>query len=235
MSALTGQPVADLLLLNDGDLTFARVRPDEAQAAALMRYGPFLPGPVSRALARLTLWHLVDDGLLAAPDVVRYVVRALEVETEASVREGLLRTAVVAAQDWASPEESVLVGDELAVACIELAARAGTAGDPATRLSALQSALAVAYRPETLARLDPLTVHDVDLRWRWLARVAASGGYDEAVVSALLERDPDPDAPFRAVAVRAARPDAESKAATWRAVFVDRSVPLQGTSLKSWM
>ncbi|MFI7589179.1 aminopeptidase N [Spongisporangium articulatum] len=223
---LVGAPVADLLLLNDGDRTFARVRPDDAWLAALLEFGARLPDPVSRALVRLTLWHLVDDGRLAAREVVRYVVGALAVETEASVREGLLRTGVAAVLDWSGPADAVAGGNELARACLDLAVRVAPT-DPATRLSALQAALAVASDADLLAELDELVGDDVDLRWRWLTRRAATGNYDEQAVADLLARDPDPDASSRAVAVRAARPEVEAKEEVWQAVIVERSVPLQ--------
>jgi len=44
-------------------------------------------------------------------------------------------------------------------------------------------------------------------------------------VAALLERDPDPDAAVRAVAVRAARPEESAKAEAWTELFERRSVP----------
>ncbi|MGZ5406023.1 MAG: ERAP1-like C-terminal domain-containing protein, partial [Nocardioides sp.] len=50
------------------------------------------------------------------------------------------------------------------------------------------------------------------------------GRYDEQVVADLLARDPDPDSAARAVAVTAARPDAEAKAEAWRQLFEVRSV-----------
>jgi aminopeptidase N len=225
--ALAGAPTAALLLLNDADLTFARVRPDEAGLAALQQHGPWLPDPVSRAVARLTLWHLVDDGLLPATDVVQYVVRALPAETEAAVREGLLRNAVTAVQDWTSGSAAVVAGRELAQACLDLVARAEREGDPAMRLSALQAALAVAYDRGILAELDDLVGSDPDLRWRWFARSASIGDYDEAAVDRALELDPDPDAPARAIGVRAARPELAAKREAWNAVFVERAVPLQ--------
>jgi aminopeptidase N len=221
---LAGAPTAALLLLNDGDLTFTRVRPDEAGRAALQQYGASLPDPVSRAVVRLTLWHLVDDGVLPATDVVRYIVRALPLETQASVREGLLRTGVAAVQDWTGSAAVVSAGKDLAGACIELAARAP---DDATRLSALQAALAVGYDRSVLAELDRLVGSDLDLRWRWLARSASIGDYDEAAVQRALAQDPDPDAIYRATAVQAARPEPEAKREAWQAIFDHRSVPIQ--------
>jgi aminopeptidase N len=67
---------------------------------------------------------------------------------------------------------------------------------------------------------------DVDLRWRVLVRKAELGGETAAEASHLLDRDPDPDARFRALTVRAAAPDAAEKAAMWQALAVDRRIPV---------
>jgi len=121
----------------------------------------------------------------------------------------------------------VAAGRELAQACLDLVARAEREGDPAMRLSALQAALAVGYDRGILAELDEVVGSDPDLRWRWLARSASIGDYDEAAVGQALELDPDPDATARAIGVRAARPEVAAKREAWNAVFVQRAVPLQ--------
>ncbi|WP_157756782.1 aminopeptidase N [Plantactinospora sp. KBS50] len=216
---LAGAPAADLLLVNDADLTFARVRPDAPTRAAMLRYGPSLPDPLSRAVTRLTLWHLVEDGLLAPDEVVRYAARALAVETDPAARAGLLGTAERAVRNWVDASAVPAVGDELAAACAALARAAGERDEPATVRAALRAALAVAYRPERLAELDELVGDDVDLRWHWLTQVAATGGYDPDAVAKLLDRDPDPDSAGRAAAVRAARPDSTAKDEVWREIF----------------
>ncbi|MFN8074285.1 MAG: aminopeptidase N [Kineosporiaceae bacterium] len=224
---LAGRPAADLLLLNDGDLTFARVRPEESSVRALLEAGETLPDPLARGISRLTLWHLVDDGLLAAPEVVGYLRRALLTETSAAAREGLLRTAVAAVLDWTAPARVAELGDALAGTLLDLAARAEEAGDATGRLSALQGAIAVARGAQRVAELERFANDSVDLRWRWLTTTAIAGALDDAALAALVEADPDPDAVHRAWVVRAARPQAEAKQEAWEALAVARRVPLQ--------
>jgi aminopeptidase N len=67
---------------------------------------------------------------------------------------------------------------------------------------------------------------DVDLQWRALGRKAELGGETAAEVRLLLDRDPDPDAWVRTLAVRAATPDAAEKRAVWQALTADRTVPV---------
>jgi aminopeptidase N len=73
--------------------------------------------------------------------------------------------------------------------------------------------------------VDAAAEQDLDLAWQVAIRRASLGRYDADAVEALLERDPDPDAPTRALAVAAARPTAEAKDEAWERVFVDRAVP----------
>ena len=59
----------------------------------------------------------------------------------------------------------------------------------------------------------------------WPRGAPRIGQYDEATVEALLERDPDPDAAIRALAVRTARPHAEAKDEAWSELFEKKNVP----------
>jgi aminopeptidase N len=63
-----------------------------------------------------------------------------------------------------------------------------------------------------------------------LVRKAQLGGDTAAEVRLLLDRDPDPDAWVRALAVRAATPDADEKKSVWQMVMVDRTVPISSVS-----
>jgi aminopeptidase N len=67
---------------------------------------------------------------------------------------------------------------------------------------------------------------EIDLHWRALIRQAELGGDTAEAARELLARDPDPDAKFRALAVRAAAPDPAEKAAVWHVLTVDRAVPI---------
>ncbi|MFG1609851.1 aminopeptidase N [Actinoplanes sp. NPDC049265] len=215
VTTLPGEPAADLILVNDDDKTFARVRPDDASLKFLLRHGSRLPDPAGRGLIRILLWHLLEDGLLPPAELIGYAAEALPVETDPIVRDDLLRTAVAAAVDWAGEP-----GDRLFTACVALASEV-----PPARTAALRAALDVARTTGQLATLEGLVGDSFDLRWRWLARAAAVGEHDPAAVERLLASDPDPDAPWSALAVRAARPDAAAKEEAWQAIFTERRVP----------
>jgi len=212
-------PDADLHLLNAGDLTFAAVRPDPGSVRTLLDRAADLPAAVDRALAVVTGFQMVCDGELAGEDLFACVLEVLRREHSHAVVEPFLNVALELAQRWTP-------SDRIAERLGQLADVAATlADDPDLTTPALRTLAAAASSEQHLARLDEAATADVDLAWRVATRRAAIGQYDEATVEGLLERDPDPDAPIRALAVRTARPHPEAKDEAWSELFEKKKVP----------
>src|SRR5262245_27176939 len=104
-------PVADLHLLNDGDLTFASVRTDERSLGVLLNDASRLPEPVNRALAVGTAWDMLFKGELSTGDFLDCVLAVLANEQSPGVVEPFFEMALKAAEQW-SP--AVLVPRRLA-------------------------------------------------------------------------------------------------------------------------
>ncbi|HET6938040.1 MAG TPA: M1 family aminopeptidase, partial [Nocardioides sp.] len=211
-------PVADLHLLNDGDLTFASVRTDERSLGVLLNEASRLPDPVNRALAVGTAWDMLFKGELSTGDLLDCVLAVLATEQSPGVVEPFFDIALKAAEQW-SP--AVLVPRRLARLADVAAARAG---ESEHRLAALHTLAAAATKSEHFDLLDAVAAEDVDLAWRVQVRHASLGRYDESAVEDLLRRDPDPDAHLRAWGVAAARPTEEAKAEAWARVWRDRTI-----------
>ncbi len=212
-------PDADLHLLNDGDLTFAAVRTDEDSLEAMLGLAPHLPDAISRAGAVSTGWDMLAKGELSTGEFLDCVLAVLEVERSPGVVEPFFLMALRAAEQW-SP--TALIPRRLA-RLAEVAARRADETDH--RTAALKTLAASAAKPEHFEILDQEAETDLDLAWRTMTRRASLGRYDADAVQALLERDPDPEAAVRALAVAAARPTAEAKEEAWARIFVDRAVP----------
>jgi aminopeptidase N len=163
---------------------------------------------------------MLVTGELAAAEAGPAVLAVLGTETSDSVIEPYLTMAGDIAELWAPEKERAALAAAVAATCRDLA------GQDGRRRVALRTFARVAAGPDELAWLRQQAGDDVDLRWRALARGAELGEPTAAEVTALLERDPDPDARLRALAVRAASPDAGEKEAVWQALAVDRSVPI---------
>ncbi|MEO5851525.1 MAG: aminopeptidase N [Nocardioides sp.] len=213
-----GGAEADLLLVNDDDLTFASVRPDPASLELLLSRGGELPTAVGRTLAVTTAWSMLYDGDLSAEQFVVCAVGVLARETADSVIEPLLGRAVDAADYWAPRELRGRLFSRIADLCLSLAS------DPDRRLAALRGLAQSATTPE---QLEALADHarEPDLRWRRLTRLAELGALDEAEVERLLAEDPNPDVWLNAHQVHAALPTAEAKARVWHMAVVERTIP----------
>ncbi|MCW2735636.1 aminopeptidase N [Nocardioides sp.] len=213
-----------LLLVNDGDLTFAEVRPAAAALERLLAAAPALPTAIARTVAVTTAWQRLVTGGLDAATFVDCADRVLEVESVDMVVEPLLRLAVQAADLW-SPDAARddLLG-RVADTCLRLAQ------DPARRVAAVR---ALAETATTRRQLDALAEYadgDVDLGWRRLVRLAALGQVDLVELARLEAEDPDPDSWVRALTVRTAQPDPAAKSAAWDAVLSGTTVPLGSSS-----
>ncbi|MFD5539369.1 aminopeptidase N [Streptomyces sp. NPDC127079] len=214
---------ADLLLVNDDDLTFATARPSAATRDTLFQAAALLPTAISRGVAAATVWDMLTAGEATAAEAGRSLTGVLAAETSDAVIEPWLHLATTIAELWAPPAERPALSRAVAAVCRRLAA------DPGRRQVALRG-LARTADAEHLAWLRDQAGDDVDLRWRALVREAELGGDTSAESAALLQRDPDPEAWVRALTVRAAAPDPAAKAEVWQRLAVDRAVPFHAVS-----
>ncbi|MGH3508352.1 MAG: ERAP1-like C-terminal domain-containing protein, partial [Nocardioidaceae bacterium] len=211
---------ADLLLVNDDDLTYASVRPDAASLAALADQAAALPTATARGVAAITLYDLLMTGDAHPKDVVRCLADLVEVESSDSAVEPLQDMALQVVRFYAGEADRASLADRLATAFVTLAEQGGV-----RRRAGLRGLSQVATSSEHLDLLTAAAVEDVELAWRTLTRRSALGGYDADEVSRLLQRDPDPDAWARGVVVAAAQPDPEAKDRAWQDAF-DEQFPL---------
>jgi aminopeptidase N len=217
-------PGADLYLVNDEDLTFATTRSAASDHDGLLVAAGKLPTPLSRGIAVAAVWDMLTSGEASADDAVHCLTSVLAAETSDTVIEPYLRLAGDAAELWAGDDRRGSLTAEVAAACNTLAAQSGR------RQVALRGLARFAGDLDEVARLQDRVGGDVDLRWRALIRKSELGGDTDDEVRELLARDPDPDARYRALAVRAAVPAGDEKDALWRILAVDRAVPIGSVS-----
>ncbi|WP_018655523.1 aminopeptidase N [Actinomadura flavalba] len=222
---LVGEARPDLVLVNDDDLTYAKVRLDEHSLRTLVSGIGDIKDSLPRALCWSSAWDMTRDAEMATRDYVKLVVSGIRGVSDISVAQTLLRQARTAVHQYADPawrEEGLQL---LADALYDLARDAEPGSD--FQLAFVQAFAAVARSAEHLdyvaalldgsVVLDGLTV-DTDLRWALLRRLVVTGRADAAAIGAELERDPTAAGERNAAACRAAIPSAEAKAAAWGAV-----------------
>ncbi|MET8979857.1 aminopeptidase N [Streptomyces sp. NPDC004539] len=215
-----------LLLLNDGDLTYAKVRFDADSFAAVRSSLAALPDPITRAVVWNALRDAVRDGELPAAAYLETARTHLPRETDLALAEAVLTFATTElAGRYLAPEERPGALTSLCLLCKDILRRTEDGDSPGLRLVAVRHFIDVAQHPDTIAAwLADETVPggpelDPDLRWRILARLAVLGETDEAAVASELERDPSATGQEGAARCRAALPDADAKERAWAAMF----------------
>ncbi|MFG3201740.1 aminopeptidase N [Streptomyces sp. NPDC048192] len=215
-----------LLLLNDGDLTYAKIRFDADSFTTLRSSLSGLPDPLTRAVAWNALRDAVRDGELPPAAYLDTARAHLPRETDLALVQGVLAFASgQIADQYLAPEDRPAALTTLTALCRDLLRRTEDGDHPGLRLLAVRHLIGVAAHPDTIAAwLADGTVPggpelDPDLRWSILARLAVLGATDEAAIAAELERDPSATGQEGAARCRAALPDPEAKRAAWEAMF----------------
>ncbi|SEQ41316.1 aminopeptidase N [Streptomyces sp. yr375] len=215
-----------LLLLNDGDLTYTKVRFDPASFETVRTGLSGLPDPLTRAVVWNALRDAVRDGELAPTAYLDAARAHLPQETDLALVQGVLAFAAGQIADrYLTPEQRPAALATLSALCRDLIRRTEDGDHPDLRLIAVRHFIGVAAHPDTIdAWLTEGTVPggpelDPDLRWRVLARLAVLGATDEAAIAAELARDPSATGQEGAARCRAALPDADAKRTAWAAMF----------------
>ncbi|WP_034088244.1 aminopeptidase N [Streptacidiphilus albus] len=214
-----------VVLLNDDDLSYAKVRLDAESLANVTAHIADFTESLPRALCWASAWDMTRDGELAARDYLALVLSGIGRESDIGVVQSLTRQVKTAVDLYADPAWRAEGLTALADASLEQLHAAPAGGDH--QLAWARMFATVATTPEHLAVLsglldggtvvEGLSVDD-ELRWSLLVRLSATGVADEAAVLAELERDNTSAGQAHAATCRAARPTAEAKAAAWASV-----------------
>ena len=220
---LVGRPRPDLLLLNDDDLSYTKIRLDEWSLATLVEHVHTLDG-LARALAWGATWDLTRDGEMTAYDYVDLVLRGVGVETDLTAVAALLAQARAAIDHYSARDDRRRLADHFTVGVAKLLQEAEPGSD---HQLALARALALSINDEVgaavlAAWLDGEEVPqglsiDADLRWRLVTELARVGAIDNARIAAELERDQTATGAEKAAGARSALATAASKDHAWAA------------------
>jgi aminopeptidase N len=223
---------ADVLLLNDDDLTYAKMRLDERSMATVVKHIAGLDSSLARALCWAAAWDMVRDAELATRDYVALVCSGLPAERDINLTTATLRQAQTALTMYADPEWAP-------AGWAQLSSTARTALDAAEPGSGFQLAWARSYTgtsrsPEDLAVLrgwlagegvpEGLTI-DTELRWSLLQSLAAMGAAGDEAIQSELDGDRTASGEREAAYARALLPTAENKARVWSQLTGEDKLP----------
>ncbi|WP_024755538.1 aminopeptidase N [Streptomyces exfoliatus] len=225
IAELAGEEKPDLVLVNDDDLTYCKIRFDEGSLATLRAHLGAITDPLARALCWSALWNLTRDGLMPARDFVSVALAFAGRETDIGVLQMVHAWTKTAVTHYATPEWREEGGRLLAEGGLrELRVAepgsehqltwarffAATAGSDAD-FQLLEGLL------DGTAKIDGLDV-DQELRWALLSPLAVHGRADEGRIGEELSRDDTATGKRHQVRLLASRPSAAVKAQAWAQV-----------------
>ncbi len=231
VQALSNSPRPDLLLLNDDDLTYAKIRLDARSLQTVTQHFGAVQSPLSRAVLWGAMWDMTRDGEISTGAFVDTIVSGLGDEAEVGMVQQVLRQADAAMAFYAAPENRDAYAARLANFLRAQVHAAAPGSDH--QLAYLRGLVSVAdgEHADFIAGLldgsvvvDGLKV-DTDLRWSLLRRLVILGRADQTAIDAELAQDDTAQGRLHAASCRAAIPTAEAKTAAWDAVLNDTSLP----------
>ncbi|PRY62119.1 aminopeptidase N [Glycomyces artemisiae] len=221
---LAGVKQPDLLLLNDDDLTYAKLRLDERSLATAVAHTSALPDSLARALIWAAAWDMLRDAELSASQFVELGVKSLTAEDDINIVT-VAQRQVAGALAYADPAHRAGLREQWAQAAKAAMDAAAPGSDPQRSWA---KAYASASRSEAdLARIagwlegadvpEGLAV-DADLRWALLTVLVATGTVAEDAIDAELDRDSTADGKRLSFIARAVVPTADAKQRAWERI-----------------
>ncbi|QCU78283.1 aminopeptidase N [Citricoccus sp. SGAir0253] len=220
-----GRPRPDLILPNDDDLAYAKIRLDSGSwhtaATRLKDVAESLP----RTLLWGAAWDTTRDADATAVWFTDLVLANIGHERDSSVVQTLLRQLATTLSQYAAPSHAPALRAAAADRLLELARQAEAGSD-----NQLQFVKAFALHARSGAQLDTLAaLHagaeelpgldlNTDLRWEMLTGLVAGGRAGEPEIASAEAEDATATGALAAAQARAAVPAAEAKEAAWQQV-----------------
>ncbi|MGC9538092.1 aminopeptidase N [Streptomyces sp. UG1] len=229
---LVGKGRPDVILLNDDDLSYAKVRLDEKSLVFVTEHLGDFEASLPRALCWASSWDMTRDAELATRDYVSLVLSGIGKESDIGVVQSLHRQVKLAIELYAAPAAREALLTRWTDATLAHLREAEPGSDH--QLAWARAFAATARTPEQLDLLQALLdgsesieglAVDTELRWAFVQRLAAVGRFEEAEIAGEYERDKTAAGERHAATARAARPTPEAKAEAWSSVIDSDKLP----------
>jgi aminopeptidase N len=220
---LIGRPMPDLLLVNDDDLAYAKIRLDERSLATALAHPRGFENSLPRALVLGAAWDMTRDGEMSGRDYVSLVLASLPGESDSTLLKTLLLQLQTTLLLYVAPEFREQTLARTATALRRLAEDAVPGSDAQLQLVGAYAALQRGGVDADYLRalyegtivLEGLAV-DTEMRWTLLTALASVGRATESEIDSEQQRDNTATGRERAARALAAVPSPERKAAAWR-------------------
>jgi aminopeptidase N len=214
---LAGEKVADLLLINDRDLSYAKLRFDERSVATLKSHLGALSDDLARALCWAAVWDMHRDAEISTSDFMQIAFSGLKGETDDAIVSIVLSQLTTSVEAFAIDANRDAYREKLADALWQLANDAKAAGD--LQLIYTRAFAANAFTPTQISNLRAVLNGsitglkvDTDLRWYLLIALTERGATDKSELEAELAKDNTTTGNIAFETALAAFPTSEAKA-----------------------
>ena len=228
---LVGRELPDLVLLNDDDLAYAKIRLDECSLATATTHLGDFEESLPRSLVWAAAWDSVHDGVSPARDYVDLVLSNVGHETDSTAVQVQLRQLDVALDRYLAPEHADEVRARAADTLWDLTAAAEAGSDHQWQFfrAFLRRACTEVHFDRIEGFFDggvPEGIElDTDTRWAVLIALVAAGRKGAEDVDRALAEDNTETGAIAAATARAAIPTPEAKAEAWRLVVTEGALP----------
>ncbi len=229
---LVGTTKPALVLLNDDDLAYAKIRLDSDSLAVAIDHLAHIENPLARAIVWGAAWDATRDGESPASDYVRLVLGNIASETESTTIRTTLSQLGLVAKQYVAParrtETLTRIGDTLWT----LATGATPGSDAqfqfvkffAAYASTPEHAAHLAGLRDGSAPLEQLEI-DTDLGWEILEGLVLTGVAGQAEIDAALAADNTSNGQQAAARASATIPTSEGKRAAFESLVDSDALP----------
>src|SRR5690606_30392734 len=229
---LQGHKRPDLVLLNDNDLAYAKIRLDERSLATAIAHLGDISDPLARSLIWGAAWDQTRDAESTASDYIDLVLGNIGRETESTTVRTTLAQLRTAAANYVTPEGRDAARLKVAEGLWDLARGAKAGSDSQLQfVTAFAGSLVNAEQAGIVGRLRsgeetlPGLEIDADLSWQLLVGLASIGATDAAAIDAALRADNTSKGAEFAAQARAALPTVADKRVAWASLLDNDELP----------
>ena len=220
---LAGKKRPALVLLNDDDLTYAKIRLDDVSFQTALSKLSKIEDPLARALVWGSVWDATRDGEATASDFIKLVLTHIADESESTTMLTLLRQLLTVTNLFTAEGNRTTSQLEVADGLWRLAQNSQAGSDAQLQFAKFFAQFArsdkqlevVAELLSGKEQLDGLEI-DTDLRWELLTSLSVGGKVSSARIDVELEADNTANGHKAHAAAIAALPDPKAKQEMFR-------------------
>jgi aminopeptidase N len=232
VAELVGLEQPDLVLLNDDDLAYAKIRLDERSLQTAIAHLGKIDSELARSILWGAVWDATRDAESRASDFVQLVLNNIGAETGSTTMRTALNQLVLSVGAYVAPAKRDAVAVAAADGVWALAQQAEPGSDAQfqfvkvfAQLASTDEQLAiVAGLRDGSVTLPGLSV-DTDLGWELLQSLVVGGKAGTAEIDAALAADNTASGNQSAAHARAALATLEGKTAAWASVVEQDGAP----------